>query len=268
MYLSSGSKNVFDVPSAATVIDLAVRGGGDVQAALRRRRDRVHFELRRVEERGDLAVAGDLQDLAFVAAAGPQRAVGAGDDRPQERRGGLAEHRRGRAEEHAAVAVDGQVLDVAFEEIGLRRRPSRTSASRQRARHQARQAKEQRNASWRRARASVMSGYRASRSIVSIREPVTAASAGISHSPSAALRIGVKLTAVAIRFEHREHRRRERRHRFAVDHGAGAAGHQPHVDAVVAARLVEHAHHLGDRLRLQRAARARAVPWRSAGGRR
>ena len=72
------------------------------------------------------------------------------------------------------------------------------------------------------ARASVESGYRASRLIVSIREPVTAASAGISHSPSAALRIGVKDPPLRSA-EHGEHRRRKRRHRFAVDDGAGAA---------------------------------------------
>src|SRR5262245_47495817 len=64
---------------------------------------------------------------------------------------------------------------------------------------------------------------------------------------------GREVTAAAIPFEDREHRRRERRHRLAVDDRAGRARQQPNVDAVVAVRLVENLDHLADARRLHAA---------------
>src|SRR4029453_12651883 len=63
----------------------------------------------------------DLQHLAFVAAAGPQRAVGSGDDGPEKRRRRFREQRSRWPEENAAVAIDRQVFDIPFQEVGLRR---------------------------------------------------------------------------------------------------------------------------------------------------
>jgi hypothetical protein len=92
----------------------------------------VYFHLGRVEERRRLAVARDLQHLSFVARARPERAVGAGHERPDERRGGLGDLRRGRAEKDASVAVDRQVLDISLEEVGLRGdRPERRDGRRE-----------------------------------------------------------------------------------------------------------------------------------------
>ena len=131
MYLSSGSKKIFDVPSARDLVDLAVGRGGDVEAAARRRRDRVHLELGGVEERRHLAVAADLGAPCPRCRCRPTAC---------RRASATTVHRNGAAvsaetdavgpEEDAAVAVDRQVLDVALEEIGLGRDASRTWASR------------------------------------------------------------------------------------------------------------------------------------------
>ena len=64
-----------------------------------------------------------------------------------------------------------------------------------------------------------------------------------------------KAAAVAIAFEHRQHRRRQRRHGLAVDDGAGRAAEEADVDAIVAARVVQQPDQLGHRLRFERAAR-------------
>ena len=89
------------------LIDPSVRRRADVEAAVRRRRQRVHLELRGVKEGREFSVLADLEDLPFVSAAGPQRSIWPGDDRPQKRSGRFGEHRRGGSGEHAAVAVDG-----------------------------------------------------------------------------------------------------------------------------------------------------------------
>ena len=92
--------------------------------------------------------------------------------------------------------------------------------------------------------------------IVSCREPVTASSTGsfpFAARGAAQRTVGA---AVAIGFEHREHRWRQRRQRLTVDDGALVGCRQPHVQAIAAARLVERANQLRHSLRL-RAARCR-----------
>ena len=138
MYLSSGSKKRLRRAVRGDLVDAAVGRGRHIQAATRRRRQRMNLELVRIEERGDLAVARNPEDLSFVAGARPQRAVRAGDQRPQEGRRRLGDLRRARSEEHASVAVNREVLDVALEEVGLRRdRPERRRGGNQGRRRQA-----------------------------------------------------------------------------------------------------------------------------------
>src|SRR4029078_7695427 len=167
------------------VVDPGVGRSADEGPAARRERERVHFHLRRVEEVRGLAVAPDLQDLAFVAGAGPQRTVGAGEDRPEERGRSLGNLRRGRTEEDAAVAVDREVVYVTLEEIGLRRdRPERRRRGREDRRG---------GESGGHAGTETCEHQDLPRSIVSTRVPLIAESMASSHSPSAALRIGAKL---------------------------------------------------------------------------
>ncbi len=107
---------------AIDLVDLAVWGGADVQPAVRRGRERVGFELRGVEEEGALALGVDLEHLAFVAGAREQRPVRARDQRPEEGRRRFV-HQLGRGPEHElAMAIDREALDIAFQEVGLRRR--------------------------------------------------------------------------------------------------------------------------------------------------
>ncbi len=81
----------------------------------------MHLELLRIEERRQLAVLADAEDLAFVARSGPERAVGVSDDAPEKWRRRFGQQRRRGPGEDAPVAVDRKVLDVPFQEVGLRR---------------------------------------------------------------------------------------------------------------------------------------------------
>src|SRR5262249_52656942 len=79
------------------------------------------------------------------------------------------------------------------------------------------------------------------------RQPARAGDRGIHlQFPFAERRApdGREIAAAAIALEHRQHRRRQRRHRFAVHDRAGRARQQPDVDAVVAVRFVEGLDHL------------------------
>jgi hypothetical protein len=82
----------------------------------------VGLELGAVEEQRSFALRIDSKDLALVAGADEQRAVGLRDHRPQKRRRRLEHELGGLAERQLAVAVNRQVLDVALEKIGLGRR--------------------------------------------------------------------------------------------------------------------------------------------------
>jgi hypothetical protein len=104
---------------AIELVDLAVRRGGDVEPAVRRQRERVRLELRRVEEGCALAVGVDAVDAPVVAGADEQRSVRRRQHRPQERRWRLVDLLGGRPEQQLPAAVDGEVLDLAFEEFGL-----------------------------------------------------------------------------------------------------------------------------------------------------
>ena len=121
MYLSSGSKNGVAWPLRVDLVDAAVRRGADVEAAVRRRRERVDFHLGAVEEHRAVAVAIDAHDLAVVAGAEEHRLVRPGEHRPDKRHAGVVHAPHLGPEHQAAVFVDRQVLDVAAEEIGLRR---------------------------------------------------------------------------------------------------------------------------------------------------
>src|SRR5436305_13082257 len=82
----------------------------------------MHFELRRIEESCALALCIDANHLAAVACTDKDRTVSSGQQRPKERRGGLV-NQIGRGPEHKlAAAVEREVLDVPFEELGRRRR--------------------------------------------------------------------------------------------------------------------------------------------------
>lgn len=199
------------------LIDLAVWRRGDVQPAIRRRSDGVDFQFGRVEEGRELSVLRDAEDLALVAGARPERAVCARDHRPEEGGRRVGDDRRGRAEEHPAVAVDRKVLDVSLQEIRLRRnRPERRHRGVEPRGQDSRQdagdredapgemipadpgSTEHNNGHGlrlsRKAGARTdqrPAGARVSTSIARTREPLTAESIGTSHWPTAALRIGV-----------------------------------------------------------------------------
>ncbi len=87
-------------------VDLAVGRGADVHATFRRRSQGMCFELRRVEEGRDGAVAGNFQDLSLVAAAGQDGTVGRRNDRPEKGSGRLTHERSRRPEKDAAIDVD------------------------------------------------------------------------------------------------------------------------------------------------------------------
>src|SRR5262249_11278025 len=86
-----------------------------------RQRERVRLELGAVEEQRAFALRVDAEDLALVAGADEQRAVRRGDHRPQERRRSLVDLLGDRTERQLSVGVDREVLDVALEELTLRR---------------------------------------------------------------------------------------------------------------------------------------------------
>ena len=66
----------------------------------------MRLELGRIEEPRTLPVGVDAKHLALVAGADEERAVRAGDERPDKRRRGLV-HELGRgAEDQPAVRVD------------------------------------------------------------------------------------------------------------------------------------------------------------------
>ena len=109
------------MPRRVDLVDLAVRRRADVDAAAGRRRDRVDLELVGVEEHRAAARGVDPVDLAFVAAAGVERAVRRVDDRPEERRARVVDGGRGRAERQPAEGVDREVLDLAAQELALGR---------------------------------------------------------------------------------------------------------------------------------------------------
>ncbi len=104
---------------AIDLVDAAIGGSPDVQAAVRRERERVRFELRAVEEQRALALRVDLEDLAFVAGADEYGPVRLRDHRPQKRRRRFIDQLGGRSERQLAVAVDREILDVAFQEFAL-----------------------------------------------------------------------------------------------------------------------------------------------------
>ena len=71
--------------------------------AVGRRRERVRFELGAVEEHRALALRVDAVDLAFVAGADKQRAVGPRHHGPEKRRRRLVDQLGHRAERELAV---------------------------------------------------------------------------------------------------------------------------------------------------------------------
>ena len=101
------------------LVDSALRRRCDVEPAVRRRRERVHLELVAVEQQRPFSLRIDLVHLAFVARADKQRPIGSGRDRPQRGRRCFVHQLDGRPEHELAVTVDRQVLDIAFQEIGL-----------------------------------------------------------------------------------------------------------------------------------------------------
>ena len=105
---------------AIDIVNAAVRRRADVDTAIRRESQRMHFELSTVEEHRAFALRVDPEHFAFVAGADEQRAIRLSDHRPEERRGGFIHQLRRRSERQLPVTVDREVVDVAFEEIGLR----------------------------------------------------------------------------------------------------------------------------------------------------
>jgi hypothetical protein len=61
----------------------------------------------------------DLEDLPLVPGAEEERAVGSGHQSPDERRGRFVDQLGRWTKQQLSAAVDRQVLDVAFEKVGL-----------------------------------------------------------------------------------------------------------------------------------------------------
>ena len=104
MYLSSGSKKTFERAVGGDRIDFAVGGGSNVETALRRRHDRVHFQLGASKKVVTLPSRLIFRTLPSLP---PAHSVPSAPATIDHRNGAeVSPSTDAQAEEHPAVAVD------------------------------------------------------------------------------------------------------------------------------------------------------------------
>ena len=153
----------------------------------------MHLELGRVEEQRALPSRVDLHHLAVVAGADEHGAVGRDALRPEDRRVGIGDRRERRAEQQPAVLSIDRFVTSPFRKSACvptsqKRAPAAFTATphanRQNATGSSRGQRSGHGSGGRR-HAERRVSSRSSES-VSVREPLTACSVGMSHSPSVA----------------------------------------------------------------------------------
>ena len=201
---------------AIDLVDPAVRRRADVEAAVRRRRQRVHFELGASKNSDPLPCGVDAEDLALVAGADEERAIGPRQHRPEKRRRRLVDELGRRAERRA-----GRRLSIERFSTSPFRKSACVAAWKNFGDDASSGAASARGATVARQRhaQAVESAYRVGRSSRSVRRdgdrqrPRAADGVLGRELPFAERRAAqrVEVAAVAIGFEHAEHRRRQRR---------------------------------------------------------
>src|SRR4029077_14984843 len=142
------------------------------------------------------ALRVDAEDLAFVAGPDEQRAVGGRHHRPEKRRGRLVHQLGDGTQRELTVAVDREVLDVAFEEIGLAHgleELRRRCLKRHQRQDKSRRRRQDPQPCSQHIDDSERSAQFGETVIVSVRDPATECSVGNSHWAIVALWSGLKL---------------------------------------------------------------------------